>query len=544
MKKFLFLALLLFVLNSFGQNKQTIVQHVVLIGIDGMSAEAFQLAPTPNMDELVAEGAISLKTRGVMPTVSAPNWATILSGAGPEQHGVTSNKWSLQKQGFRPTVQDKEGYFTSIFTIIRQQRPLANTAMFFDWEWLGTYVNKSLIDTMLYAIGFQKVTDAAASYIVQNKPYFTFIYYGHPDETGHEKGFNTSEYYQATSETDAEIGRLVDSIKYAGIYSNTVIIITSDHGGKGYGHGGESMIELEVPWIILGPGIRKNIVLQNSNDLANTSPTIASLLGLSLPPEWTGRPMNEAFVKEKAYTKKGYNSYVPKPFCSLQDGIYLLPQPVTLASKMNMATIHYTLDGSIPDRKSRKYQEPILLATPLTLTAMAFTEKSQSEPAVVRVNIVKGISSVKLASQPSAKYPGQGAVGLVDGNKGSEDYTDNAWMGYEGNDFEAVIDFGRKHEITRIGIAFLQQPANWIFLPDSVTCEASADGVNYELIGDIIPSSIDDIRQNGLVELKRSFSLITPRFLRIKAKNIGTCPEGHPGAGQKAWMFISEITIE
>jgi len=544
MKKFLFLALLLFVINSFGQNKQTTVQHVVLIGIDGMSAEAFQLAPTPNMDELVTEGAISLKTRGVMPTVSAPNWATIISGAGPEQHGVTSNKWSLQKQGFSPTVHDKEGYFTSIFTLIRQQRPLANTAMFYDWEWLGSYVNKRLIDTLLYTNGIQKVTDAAASYIVQNKPYFTFIYYGHPDETGHEKGFNTSEYYQAISETDAEIGRLVDSIKYAGIYNNTVIIITSDHGGKGYGHGGESMIELEVPWIILGPGIRKNIVLQNSNDLANTSPTIASLLGLSLPPEWTGRPMNEAFVKEKAYIKKVYYNYVPQPFCSLKDGIYLVPQPATLANKLNNVTIHYTLDGSIPDRKSRKYQEPILLATKLTLTAMAFTEKSQSEPAVVRVNIVKGINSVKLASEPSSKYPGQGVLGLVDGNKGSEEHTDDAWLGYEGNDFEAVIDFGRKRDFTSVGIAFLQQSVDWIFLPDSVTFEASADGVNYEMICNIIPSNIDDIRQNGLVELNRSFSLKTSRFLRIKAKNIGTCPEGHPGAGQKAWMFISEITIE
>lgn len=544
MKTISLLALMLAGIFAYGQVKPTMVQHVILIGIDGVSAEAFQYASTPFLDELAAHGALSLKTRGVMPTVSAPNWATILSGAGPEQHGVTSNNWSLKKPGFQPTVHDKDGYFTSIFSLIRKQRPLANTAMIFDWEWLGTYINRKDADTLMFVEGTQQITNTAASYIVQNKPYFTFVYYGHPDETGHEKGFNTEDYYRAIGEVDGEIGRLIDSVKYAGIYETTVFIVTSDHGGIGFGHGGESMIEITVPWIISGPGVRKNIVLQDPNNLENTAPTIADVLNLVRPVEWTGMPVREALLKYRSFNKRSFSSYIPKPLCSVKDGIYLTPQTATLSSKINNAVIRYTLDGTVPDQKSRKYTEPVVLATHITLTAVAMTGNVSSEPAIVKVNVVKGINSVKLVNEPSPRYPGRGAMGLFDGDKGSADYTDNAWMGYEADDFEVQVDFGRKRDIKRIGVEVLQQPADWIFLPSLIEYYSSEDGSHWQPMGELDPAIIDDIRQNGPVSLNRSFSLTTTRYLRVIAKNTGTCPPGHPGAGQKAWLFISEITVD
>lgn len=76
--------------------------------------------------------------------------------------------------------------------------PKAVTAMFYDWDWLGTYsVNKKLISKEQYIQGHVMVTSIALNFIKKEKPVFTFIYYGHPDETGHSKGFNTKEYYQS-----------------------------------------------------------------------------------------------------------------------------------------------------------------------------------------------------------------------------------------------------------------------------------------------------------------------------------------------------------
>ena len=78
-------------------------KRVILIGIAGVSAEAFQYANTPVIDKLISQGAISLKTRGVIPSESGPDWVSVLSGAGPVQHGVFSNNWSLSNQAIEPT---------------------------------------------------------------------------------------------------------------------------------------------------------------------------------------------------------------------------------------------------------------------------------------------------------------------------------------------------------------------------------------------------------------------------------------------------------
>ena len=82
------------------------VEHLVIIGCDGMSPNGVQTAATPVMHRLMSEGAWSLHTRGVMPTVSSPNWASMIMGAGPEQHGVASNDWETNKpeQSARPSL--------------------------------------------------------------------------------------------------------------------------------------------------------------------------------------------------------------------------------------------------------------------------------------------------------------------------------------------------------------------------------------------------------------------------------------------------------
>jgi predicted AlkP superfamily pyrophosphatase or phosphodiesterase len=120
-------------------------KRIILIGIDGMGLDGFQQAKIPNINELVRQGALSMKTRAVMPTVSAPNWASHLLGAGPEQHGITHNGWTTDNHTVEPSVSDEDGYFPSVFTVIRQQLPNAKTGFFYDWEALSDLYNMKCI---------------------------------------------------------------------------------------------------------------------------------------------------------------------------------------------------------------------------------------------------------------------------------------------------------------------------------------------------------------------------------------------------------------
>jgi hypothetical protein len=534
------LAFLLLVLTISAQTTAT--KHVILIGIDGVSAEAIQYSNTPVINSLISQGVISLKTRAVMPTVSAPNWATILSGAGPEQHGVTANNWSLTNPGFDPTVKDADGYFTSIFTLIRKQMPNAVTAMFYDWEWLGTYVNKKYINKGQYVQGHVMITSVALNYIKKEKPLFTFIYYRLPNETGHSKGFNTKEYYQSINDIDTEIGKIVNEIKVAGMAQSTSIIITSDHGGVGFGHAGENMLEIEVPWIFSGPGIKKNVLLESSNDLANTAPTIAKILGLKTPAEWIGRPVNEVFVSKSSSSKS--NTYIPKPWCSLAEGAFPGPQQIELSTTSLRAEIYYTMDGSTPAKTSKKYTSPFTISTNCTLKAVCISGASSSQIVTRIYTFVEGIKSADLTFQPNPKYPGSGVSCLFDGLIGSSNPSNKQWMGFEGGDFEVTFDLGEVKTVKNMGIDVLQLPDSWIFLPSAVEFYISGDGTKFSLLSTYYPPETDETLLDGPVMLSKAFDNLRTQFIRIKATNIGICPPAFPCAGQKAWLFVSEVEIE
>ena len=81
----------------------------------------------------------------------------------------------------------------------------------------------------------------------------------------------------------------------AGIYDDTIFIVTSDHGGIGTGHGGKTMDEMETPFIIAGKGIKKGAVITDSMMQFDTASTLAHIFRIRQPQVWIGRPMMQVF---------------------------------------------------------------------------------------------------------------------------------------------------------------------------------------------------------------------------------------------------------
>ena len=73
--------------------RKSMAGRVLLLALDGICTEGFKKARTPNLDNLLAGGVLSMQTRVVMPSVTLPNWTSHLTGSGPEQHGVVDNGW-------------------------------------------------------------------------------------------------------------------------------------------------------------------------------------------------------------------------------------------------------------------------------------------------------------------------------------------------------------------------------------------------------------------------------------------------------------------
>jgi arylsulfatase A-like enzyme len=286
--------------SSFGDEavaQVVVVQHVIVIGIDGLSPDGIQKAATPNLHQLMKTGASTLHARAVMPTVSSPNWASMIMGAGPEQHGVTTNDWEPNKFEIAPTAVGPGGTFPTIFGILRSQRPSARIACFHDWEGFARLFEQKVADIVEHPKGPEQTTQRAIAYLREKQPEFTFIHLDHVDGAGHDHGHGTPQYYQAVVQADQLIGLILQGLSDAGMVKNTIILIISDHGGKGKGHGGATMAEIEIPWIINGPGVAIGKELNTHVNTYDTAATVAYILGLKTPDCWIGRPVVEAFTK-------------------------------------------------------------------------------------------------------------------------------------------------------------------------------------------------------------------------------------------------------
>ena len=159
---------------------------------------------------------------------------------------------------------------------------------------------------------------------------------------------------------------------------------------------------------------------------------------------------------------------------------------------------------------------------------------------------------VTLTTPPSPLYPGAGPAGLCDGRLGSRDHHDGRWLGWSGEDLEAVIDLGEAREVRRVGIHCLRAQEAWIFLPRWVEVAVSEDGKEWATVGRVelpLENDPETAAERIEVEVPKGAGVEGPaigavRLLRVHARNRGPLPDWHPGAPEKAWLFVDEIVVE
>lgn len=304
MKKILiFLVLTCFVsvLNPADAKKRA--KYVVMIGIDGWAAEAVRQAPAedlPNIRYLMEHGAWTLAKRSVMPSASAINWASMFNGLPTEMHGF--DKWNSTKGTIPSTSDNGHGIPPTVFTVLREQFPNAETGIVFDWNGIGAVCDTNAVNYWKYIgtygsnnIPVEEYTKLATDYIKEKKPFFFTFYYGVLDHTGHSKGWYGPEYMDCQKELDKGVGMIIQALKDAGIYDDTVIIMSADHGGKGKGHGKFTMLELETPFIVYGKKIKAGYEISAPMMQYDTPAIILDILGARIPDDWRGKAFKQIY---------------------------------------------------------------------------------------------------------------------------------------------------------------------------------------------------------------------------------------------------------
>jgi hexosaminidase len=206
----------------------------------------------------------------------------------------------------------------------------------------------------------------------------------------------------------------------------------------------------------------------------------------------------------------------------------------------------YTTDLTRPTVRSPIYDGATSFAASGTVTVRPFLGGSPMlQSATLTIDRHQAVGkplTLTIANSPT--YAGTGAFTLTDSLRGSLDFHDGTWQGWEGENMEAVVDLGGIVTVREIEVGTLQTMRSWILLPRRVAIWLSDDGASWREVA-ALSHDLPLQREESFVH---RFSHTLPsgsrtRFVKVRAENPGPLPAWHPGAGGKAWVFVDEIAV-
>ncbi|MGD9346241.1 MAG: sulfatase-like hydrolase/transferase [Candidatus Aminicenantes bacterium] len=403
---------------------------------------------------------------------------------------------------------------------------------------------------------------------------------------------NQGMYGDVMMEIDWSVGEILKAINRYDLEEDTLIIFASDNGPwLNFGNHAGSAYPLReakgtaweggvrVPCIMRWPGrIPAGAICDKMAATIDVLPTLAAIIGAPLPENtidgvnilplleatesaaprdhfffYYGRALRAVRKGQwKLYFPHGFNSYsdvvsgsdgYPGPYNYAQTGLEL-----------------YDLEKDISETVDVADQFPDIIKELQALADSARDDLGDSLTGRIGKNVrpaglrwgdkarsVKHLAigkTISLRKPYSSMYVAGGDRALIDGLRGSTFHNDGFWQGFEGDDLEAVVDLGEVMTIRHITCGFLENQYAWIFFPALVEVSISRDGVSFDLIKHVRNKALMRDIQPRFKDYVTELGEMRTRYIRIKARNVGICPDWHPGAGGKAWLFCDEIIIQ
>ena len=258
-------------------------RRVIILSIDGLRPDAILPAPMPNLTGLMLGGAFSLGAQTVYPSVTLVSHSSMLTGLCPAKHGVDWNDYIPSR-----------GYAQGIDLFDLAHAAGLRTYIYAGKEKLQQVTEPSSLDKFVYVNDRDLVL---AERLIAEFPQdfgVLFIHFPLVDGMGHEYGWLSPEQLSVIRRADEALGLLLAELDARNLRNETLMIVSSDHGGHGTSHGGSSPEDMTIPWIASGPGITSKTLTTTVHTI-DTAATAAFALGLPIPTEWDGVPVYEAF---------------------------------------------------------------------------------------------------------------------------------------------------------------------------------------------------------------------------------------------------------
>ena len=243
-------------------------------------------------------------------------------------------------------------------------------------------------------------------------------------------------------------------------------------------------------------------------------------------------------VEEIPVSKITKHKIVAVPYFVASSQTFVDTHTIKLGSVDN-ADIFYSLNN----KEYRKYEEPIVINTQSLIYSYAQKNNIKSKIVSSEYFLRDDSKKIKIFSTYANQYAAAGDKTLIDQLRGGNNYRTGNWQGYR-EDVNVIVDLSETKKINSISLGCHQDVRSWIFYPKQVEYWTSNDDINYDYQGKVFANFSDKIEGSFQKDFTIKLKELKARYIKIKAKNYGVCPEWHLGAGGKTWVFVDEITIK
>ena len=233
--------------------------------------------------------------------------------------------------------------------------------------------------------------------------------------------------------------------------------------------------------------------------------------------------------------------------------------------KVKDINIHYTLDGSIPDKNSPIYKNPIPLLQSATLKAKSIKQGWKDSETIETPFFKKNIQVVSyeiknnlsptfsISHHVNFTFEGNDSI-LFDGKKGERVYRGTSiehgktWLGVVEEDLELVLKIKYPEKINHITLSLLENLDMRAVFPKKIAVYGKSSSSQYELIKtlDIPVQDHPDERISYFKDFTLDVNLKGKDELMIRAFNHMKFPDApvyKKLKKQNTWIFVDEIIV-
>lgn len=209
------------------------------------------------------------------------------------------------------------------------------------------------------------------------------------------------------------------------------------------------------------------------------------------------------------------------------------------------AEIRYTLDGTEPTANSTLYTGAIVLQKSAKIRAAAFRDGKRSSVTSQNISFNKATACPVELLQPTHKnYTYKGGATLTDGLLGDKGFGTGRWLGFSGNDLEAVIDLKQNTDVSSVSLNTCVDKGSWIFDARNIEVSVSADGKSFTKVASKSLPALEEQTPDNIYTYELTFPQTTTRYVKVNATSEHNIPEWHGGKGKPAFLFVDEISVK